>query len=44
MVFYIISHQIATYRPFQQDVDVTKCDMIYFEVWYMIRVYMTDIK
>ena len=37
MIFYIISYQIAIYRPFQQDVAKRR-----YDIWYMI--YTTDIK
>ena len=39
MIFYIISSQITTYRPFQQNVTKMR---YYILVWYMI--YMADIK
>ena len=33
MIFYIISYQIAIYRPFQQNVTKMRYDIWYFEVY-----------
>ena len=37
MIFYIISYQIAIYRPFQQNVTKMR-----YDIWYMI--YVANIK